>query len=170
MTTCFGSSDGDHTDVWRLTAFIVGYLVVVPLALVTIKTTKHILTNVEQKELQAIRERQSLQLRAQVFLYVETSLGLYWEMLQSVCAFLSCLAYIASTYDDDCTLAGSATFEVVVEVTLGCIFALDYALNLWLADDPVMHVTLRESNSHSSDPRGCACVCRLPNIPRGSEG
>ena len=81
-----------------------------------------------------------MRMRLSVFLYAKTNIGIYWEAFQSLCAFLSSLAYIISTYDSDCLLFGSTVAEMSVELSLLFFFILDYILNFYLAAANIAHL------------------------------
>ena len=94
-------------------AYTLAYLFGLPLVLWILRLLGS--KRASSRELRAIHERVSMRMRLTMLLYVQTRVGLCWEIVQSGAAFLSCLFYIMSTYDDDCLPLGSRTLEMAAE-------------------------------------------------------
>ena len=85
-----------------------------------------------KRSLQALIKTTSNRARLNAFLFVHTHYGIKWEVFQTCLAFGSCIAYIISTYYDDCVVL-NPSFDQWLEVMFVSFFLADYFLQLYLA-------------------------------------
>lgn len=81
----------------------------------------------------------SLRARVQLFLYVHTNIGAWWDVSQALLALLSCLHYIVGTYTKSCDVFSRAA-DTTIELSVFAAFSIDYALSLYLSRDRLWYV------------------------------
>ena len=116
---------------------VIAILFCIPLVVVIFMQALRLYCHNENRK-EAARQRklllneESMRQRVRTYLFVNTRLGIYWELFQTFLAFMSCVAYIISTYYEDCVVIDS-WLDQWLEVTFVFFFLIDYMLNFYLA-------------------------------------
>ena len=85
-----------------------------------------------RRQRQVLLNEETLRTRLRGYLFVQTNFGLYWELFQTCLAFMSCIAYIVSTYYENCVVV-NPDLDRWLEISFVAFFLLDYLLNIYLA-------------------------------------